>query len=396
MNVGRPVDPDADVAVIGAGQAGLSAAHHLLRRGLPRERLIVLDASAGPGGAWRQRWPSLTLNTVNAVHDLPGMPFSEALAADEDPSAAPAATVVPRYFAEYERRESIAVRRPVRVRCVSDVPGPGPALFRIEAEGAGDTAGSAESEGGQDGLGGPGTSRAHRVRGLVNATGTWERPFVPAYPGAARFRGLRLHTRDYNGPDEFAGMRVVVVGGGISAVDIVSEVSTTATTLWVSRTPPVFTDAPFTPETGRRAVARVEDRVRRGLPPGSVVSVTGIPWNTRYRDADARGALRRRPMFTSLTESGVRWDGVDGERDGEWTADAIIWATGFRSALDHLSPLRLRGRGGGITMTGRSATRVEGRPRLHLIGYGPSASTIGANRAGRAVATELLDALGVP
>ena len=34
-------------------------------------------------------------------------------------------------------------------------------------------------------------------------------------------------------------------------------------------------------------------------------------------------------------------------------------------------------------------THVAGDPRIHLLGYGPSASTIGANRAGRAAARDL-------
>jgi hypothetical protein len=34
-------------------------------------------------------------------------------------------------------------------------------------------------------------------------------------------------------------------------------------------------------------------------------------------------------------------------------------------------------------------TRVLSDPRVHLVGYGPSASTIGANRAGRVVARDL-------
>jgi hypothetical protein len=33
-------------------------------------------------------------------------------------------------------------------------------------------------------------------------------------------------------------------------------------------------------------------------------------------------------------------------------------------------------------------------PRVHLVGYGPSASTIGANRAGAAAARELMAFLG--
>ena len=41
-------------------------------------------------------------------------------------------------------------------------------------------------------------------------------------------------------------------------------------------------------------------------------------------------------------------------------------------------------------------TRVAAGPRLHLVGYGPSASTIGADRAGRAAVRELVELLGRP
>jgi hypothetical protein len=47
-------------------------------------------------------------------------------------------------------------------------------------------------------------------------------------------------------------------------------------------------------------------------------------------------------------------------------------------------------------MTGRLATQVAKDPRVHLVGYGPSASTIGANRAGGAAAAELMTFLGLP
>ena len=66
--------------------------------------------------------------------------------------------------------------------------------------------------------------------------------------------------------------------------------------------------------------------------------------------------------------------------------DAILWATGFRAAVGHLAPLGLREPGRGFRMDG---TQVAGEPRLHLVGYGPSASTIGANRAGQAAARAL-------
>ncbi|EOM77730.1 NAD(P)/FAD-dependent oxidoreductase [Rhodococcus rhodnii] len=360
-----PQRTDVDVLVIGAGQAGLSAAFHLRRLGLsPGDGYVVLDHAPGPGGAWQFRWPSLTLSTVNGVHDLPGASFDEYADIGDLPGTVRASAAVPRYFGDYEERFALPVRRPVDVRVVCDRDG----LLHAETD-----------------------AGLYVARGVINATGTWERPFVPFHPGAARFAGRTLHTRDYRTPDEFAGARVVVVGGGISALQILDEVSRVADTLWVTRREPVFSDVPFTPEAGTAAVARVEDRVRRGLPPGSVVSVTGLPVTPAVRAARERGVLDRHPMFDEITEHGVRWpDGT------EYEADVIIWNTGFRSALDHLAPLRLRGPGGGITMTGRLATQVARDARIHLVGYGPSASTIGANRAGRAAATELTRHLALP
>ena len=99
--------------------------------------------------------------------------------------------------------------------------------------------------------------------------------------------------------------------------------------------------------------------------------------------------LNRLPMFGEILEDGVRWSDGTSLR-----ADVILWCTGFRSSLDHLAPLMLRELGGGITMTGKLATQVAKDPRVHLVGYGPSASTIGANRAGAVAARELMAFLG--
>jgi cation diffusion facilitator CzcD-associated flavoprotein CzcO len=182
---------------------------------------------------------------------------------------------------------------------------------------------------------------------------------------------------------------VVVVGGGTSAVQQLMEIATVAAaTTWVTRRPPEFHEEPFDEDYGRAVVARVEERVRAGLPPQSVVSVTGLALTPEVRAAQAAGVLDRLPMFERLTPDGVAWaDGSAVE------ADVILWATGWRAALGHLTPLRLRGPGGGIPLDG---TRVRSDPRIHLVGYGPSASTIGANRAGRAAAREVLALLREP
>ena len=73
-----------------------------------------------------------------------------------------------------------------------------------------------------------------------------------------------------------------------------------------------------------------------------------------------------------------------------WPSDVILWATGFRPAITHLAPLRLRSPHGGIQLDAAGTTAVAD-PRVQLVGYGPSASTIGANRAGRVAARGVAD-----
>jgi len=345
-----------DIVVIGGGQAGLSSAYHLKRLGVPPNKgFMVLDHMLQPGGAWLERWPSLTLSTVNRVHDLPGMAFSDAV--DTDDTEVQARIAVPRYFAEYEERFDLPVYRPVSVRSVSRAG----ERFRLE------------------------TSRGViSAAGIINATGTWENPYIPDVPGRELFRGRQLHTREYRRAEEFVGQHVVVVGAGISAVQHLDETSQVTTTTWAVRRPPDFREGPFDEGAGRAAVAQVEERVRRGLPPKSVVSVTGLPVTERIRKMRERGVLEWVPMFDEITEEGVAWN------EGTFQqADVILWATGFRSSVSHLAPLQLEEATGGIKLTGRLATQAARDPRIHLVGYGPSASTIGANRAGRAAAEEL-------
>jgi len=337
-----------DSVVIGGGQAGLSSSYHLTKRGISH---VLLDANPRPGGAWQHRWDALTMSDVHRVSDLPDDPIPDA--ADTERANA----FVPAYFADYERTHDLPVIRPVQVRSVSDAPSTasGNTLLRVEAD--------------------QGTWLS---RTLVNATGTWTRPFIPYYPGAETFAGEQLHTVDYPGPGHFRGKRVLLVGGGASAVQFLGALRPLTDTLWVTRREPVWRDDEFTPEIGREVVARVEERVRQGLPPRSVVSVTGLMLRPQEREAERLGAYERRPMFSRIEPSGVRW--ADGAFE---QVDVILWATGFRPAIEHLGPLHLRSPRGGIQLDGTTAVAD---PRVQMVGYGPSASTIGGNRAGRTAA----------
>ncbi|SDQ22051.1 NAD(P)-binding domain-containing protein [Microbacterium sp. cf332] len=352
-----PATP-VDVVVIGAGQAGLSAAHHLRRRGFDpigpgadgvgrsARSFVVLDAEDAPGGAWQHRWESLRMETVNGIHELPGHAVPPA-----DPRAA-ARTVLPAYFDEYERRFDLRVLRPVEVSRVEREDDDPRGRLRVAAD-----------------------TGSWSTRWVVNATGTWRRPFWPRYPGAASFRGRQLHVHDYASADEFAGQRVVIVGAGISAIQLLDEISVVADTFWVTRDEPRWDAGDFDTAARIAAIAGVEERVRQGLPPGSVISVTGLHRNRWADSAERRGVLVRHPMFERIEPEGVRMS--DGTIEH---ADAILWATGFRADIPHLAPLGLRTAAGGIRVANG---RALDEPRLFLIGYGPSQSTVGANRAGR-------------
>lgn len=353
--------------MIGAGQAGLSAAYHLRRRGYTpvgtgaaapaagSPTFVVLDADDAPGGAWQHRWASLRMATVNGIYELPGAPVPPA-----DPAAA-ARDVLPAYFADYERRFDLQVRRPVRVRAVRREDGDPAGRLLVE------TGSETDAE-------------AWSARFVINATGTWRRPFWPRLPGAETFLGRQLHVHDYVSRDEFsarggARQRVVIVGAGISAVQLLDEISQVADTFWVTRREVDWDAADFDTAARVAAIAGVEERVRRGEPPGSVISVTGQHRTAWSEAARARGVLVRHPMFTAIEPGGVRMP------DGSFEpADVILWATGFRADIGHLAPLGLRTSAGGVRVAnGRSLDE----PRLFLIGYGPSQSTVGANRAGR-------------
>lgn len=350
-----------DVVVIGAGQAGLSAAYHLRRRGFvpldtsasDARTFVVLDANDRPGGAWQHRWRSLRMGTVNGIHELPGFPVPPA-----DPGSA-SRDILPAYFAEYEQRFDLRVHRPEPVRSIAREDNDPRGRLLVGTH-----------------------SGVYAARHVINATGTWTKPFWPHYPGQERFRGRQVHVADYVSADEFAGQRVVIVGAGVSAIQLLDEISHVAETFWVTRREPEWIEDDFDIAARVAAIAGVDERVRQGLVPGSVISVTGMYWTPWARAAEARGVLVWHPMFASMEEHGVRMP------DGSFVAaDAIVWATGFRAALDHLAPLRIRVPGGGIRV---DESRATDEPRLFLIGYGPSASTIGANRAGRVAVAKIV------
>ncbi|WP_132991648.1 flavin-containing monooxygenase [Gordonia zhaorongruii] len=351
------------VVVVGGGQAGLSSAHFLQRSGLRAGvDFEVLDANPTPGGAWSHRWDDLTFGRVNGLNDLPGSALGDA-----DPDE-PAREVVKRYYGRYEQENALRVSRPWRVRSVEstdDAEYP----FVVRAE---------------DPAGRP---RIYRAGAVISGTGTWDRPYVPWYPGD--FRGRQLTTRDFTEPEDFAGQRVLVVGGGISAIGFLKMFDERGVrTVWSTRTPPRWRNEAFDARWGLEVENNVAARTRAGLRPLSVVSVTGLPGSQWQRDAVRRGLLNSRGPIRRLTAHGV--DFADGTHQ---EVDVILWATGFRAALGHLAPLRIRESTGGVLMADDDVSVIKA-PGVYLVGYGRSASTLGATRAGRRAARAAMRFLG--
>ena len=350
--------------VIGGGQAALATGYYLRRTPL---RFTLLDDQSEPGGAWRHAWPSLRLFSPAQWSSLPGwlMPRD-----DDAPDGYPSREAVLRYLAEYERRYALPVERPVHVRAVDR----GDAGFRLDT-----------SEG-----------DVH-ARAVVSATGTWSSPVMPALPGQNEFRGVLLHSATYAGPAPFAGRRLIVVGGGNSGAQIFAELSGVARVTWATREPPTFLpDEVDGRHLFEQATARYR-AVQEGRTPDPARSLGDVVMVPPVRAARDRGVLRAEPMFVRFTPSGVVWP--DGREE---FVDAVIFATGFRPALEHLAPLGLVDTAGRIEMaSGGSGTRAAREPNLWLIGYGEwtgfaSATLIAVGRAARAAVDEIaatLDAM---
>ena len=94
-----------ETVIIGAGQAGLSTAYHLKRKG---RECVVLDANQRIGDGWRQQWDSLRLYSPAKYDGLPGMPFPG------NPHAFPSKDDLAGYLETYARRWDLPVRLGVR------------------------------------------------------------------------------------------------------------------------------------------------------------------------------------------------------------------------------------------------------------------------------------------
>lgn len=346
------------VLIIGGGQSGLAVSYFLQRY---KVDYIILDQENNPGGAWQHGWNSLHLFSPARWSSLPGW-VMPSFSADEYPSR----DQVINYLASYEKKYRLLVERPVRVKEVKKIKD----LFLIETD-----------------------KGQWRSEVLISATGKWSNPFVPDYPKMNLYQGLQIHSAYYQNPEKFLGRRVLIVGGGNSAAQILSEVSKVANTTWVTLDPPKFLPDDV---DGRilfeRATQKWEELKRENMqemPKGSLGDIVMVP---AVKDARERGVLRSLRPFSHFYEHGVVW------KNGVYTPfDAVIWCTGFNPALNHLQNLGIVEPKGIIKV---NETRSIKEPNLWLVGYGDwtgyaSATLLGITRTARSTAKEIAETLNL-
>lgn len=330
-----------EVAVIGAGPAGLAAARWLLSVGL---QPVVFEAGAGIGGQWRQGtptsgvWPDMRTNTSRVVtrfSDLDHKPGTPVFPASRDILA---------YLERYAGRFGLDqwVKTSAKVSRVERHAGGGWTVRWREADGQ---------------------ERSTTVPRVVVATGRHTLPSRPDIPGLQDFTGAGgvAHTSAYKEPDRFRGLKVLVAGGAISALEVASDLAmlgAAGVTVAMRRQryviPKLVAGLPtdhsrFTrfgalaaeilpPEVNAARskawlLAAGADPARYGAPAAADdPRVAGIALSQHFLPLVAEGRIAVRPWIAGAEGRKVRF--TDGSSD---SFDAILLGTGFKLDLDLLS-----------------------------------------------------------
>jgi dimethylaniline monooxygenase (N-oxide forming) len=330
------------VAVIGAGPAGIIVARYLQSEGF---ETTIFDRGDRLGGQWSGLpgisgvWPSMCTNTSRVLSAFSDMPYPAGT------PVYPANQQVLEYLRQFASRFGLLDRlRPARlIRYVGLAPSARDWIVRHA-----DRSGLEVEE---------------RYRHVVVATGRYQKPQMPEIPGLASFTGAGgvSHTFDYRDPGRYHGLRVLVAGCAISALEIASDLAT-AGAARVSTTnrrqryvlPKLLAGVPtdhlaftrfgalaaesYPPEVTRAALHRFilaaggsPDQFGASRPVGDAVEA-GITLSQHYLPLVAEGRITPRPWIAAIRDNVVRF--VDGREE---PYDAIISGTGYALHLPFLA-----------------------------------------------------------
>lgn len=256
-----PAEMTKHIAIIGAGPSGLVTAKTMLQAGF---QVTVFEAGSEIGGTWVYEndsgrsfiYRNLHINTAKELTRFGDFPFADGV------SDFPSHWDMHRYLRDYARHFGVAghVRFRSTVTAVRPLFKIGePPRWQVETE-AGDA-------------------------GTFDAVAVCTSPFIrPHHAKELRdaFQGRYLHAAEYREPGAFAGKRVCIAGAGNSAVDIASDICTTASrTVLVARSGVFITPQYIFGKSFNELVVKylqrwwVPDWLRRRVVRGLVFAVHG-------------------------------------------------------------------------------------------------------------------------
>lgn len=396
--------------IVGAGVAGIAAAHRFAQAGVP---YVQIEAGPSVGGTWaKNTYPGVRLDTPTF-----GYSYSFAQRGDWPHQFARGGEIFD-YLREVAARAGIDERIEYGTRLLG---------MRWNEE---DRLWEATTRG-PDGV-----LRTRSFSAVVSAIGQLDRPNIPEIPGADTFRGVTMHSQEWDHGVDLSGKRVAVIGTGASAYQIVPAIIDDVSSLvvfqrsapwmlpapnyhhdvteafaWLTEKVPhyaqwfrlwvILTGIPgrahtVTAEEGwdgapasisqknlelrEYLTARVQDQLA-GRPDLLAHAVPSYPPGAKrmLRDNEVWARALRSPRTTVVTSGIQRFTErglVDGD-GGVHEVDVVVYATGFKPS-DYLEGVEVIGRDGleihefwdGDARAHNGVT-VPGFPNLFLV-YGPN------------------------
>jgi len=181
------------VVIVGGGQCGLAIGARLTRLGVPN---VILDKNPRAGDCWRSRYECLHLHDPVFANHLPHLPL-------------------PDNWPLWPHKDQMADWLEVYAKAMDlNYWGKSACTAATWDEGRKEWLVKVDRDGQEVSL---------KPKHLILATGLYGGPFVPELEGREHFQGEVLHASEYKSAAGYAGKRVVVVGTGTSAHDIMED-----------------------------------------------------------------------------------------------------------------------------------------------------------------------------
>ena len=344
------LDSREKFCVIGAGASGLAVAKTFIEREIPFD---CLERAPDLGGLWNIATDSgIVYETTHLVSSISSTGFDDLPMLDEDYPEYPSHDRVLGYFRDFAAKFGIGEHIEFGKTVTRAAPR-ADKLWDVSIAGE---------------------ARPRTYRGVVLASGHHDTPRLPSYPGT--FSGEAIHSRHYKSPKQVRDKRVLIVGCGNSAADIVSDSvgGGSQTFLSIRRgywfVPKFLMGWPTGDVVQNLELLPLPRIIKRWLFQAGLWVLQGPP--SRYRLPDpahsidqahptmtdeiprlvAHGSLTIKPDIERFEGSEVVFK--DGTRE---TIDMIVFATGYQLVVPFLDE--------GLLFA------PDGRPRLHLNVFHP-------------------------